>query len=172
MHSLPLTLFIALRKSLLWDHHFPWLCILNQPYREGNFYTLGGLQKLIIIGPRIPKRWQWQGPLYLNDSTSLFCSVKIHSSTDPKPSEMRFSVAFEGVTDLSMTTVHNVLDLRSILPVFRPWTQLALLNHQEEKDYEPFKILYHYLETFLKVWIYTLKQYFSRWISFRLFWDL
>ena len=64
---------------------------------------------------------------------------------------MRFSVAFEGVTDLSMTTFHNVLDLRSILSAFRPWTQLAFLSPQEEKDYEPFKVLYHYLEKFLKV---------------------
>jgi hypothetical protein len=71
---------------------------------------------------------------------------------------MRFSVVFEGVTDLSMTTLHNVLDLRSILPAFRPWTQLALLSPQEEKDHEPFKVLYRYLEKFLKVWIYVLKR--------------
>jgi hypothetical protein len=71
---------------------------------------------------------------------------------------MRFSVAFEGVTDLSMTTLHNVLDLCSILPAFRPWTQLALLSPQEEKDNEPFKVLYRYLEKFLKVWILILKR--------------
>ena len=64
---------------------------------------------------------------------------------------MRFSVAFEGVTDLSMISIHNVLDLRSVLPAFRPWTQLAMLSSQEEKDYEPFKILNHYLEKFSKV---------------------
>ena len=164
-------LYIALRKSPFWDHHLPWLCILNQLYREGNFYILAGLQKWIIIGPRISKRWQWQGPLYLNASSDLFCSVKIHNPTDPKPSEMRFSVAFEGVTDLSMTTVHNVLDLRKILPAFRPWTQLACLSPQEEEDNEPFKILCRYLENSLKVWIYTLNRYFSGWIPFRLFWD-
>lgn len=62
---------------------------------------------------------------------------------------MRFSVAFEGVTDLSVST-YNVLDLRSILPAFRPWTQLALLSPQDEKDHEAFKILYHYLEKTLK----------------------
>lgn len=64
---------------------------------------------------------------------------------------MRFSVAFEGVTDLSMTTILDVLDLRSILPAFRPWTQLALLSPQEEQDDEPFKVLYRYLEKFLMV---------------------
>jgi hypothetical protein len=64
---------------------------------------------------------------------------------------MRFSVAFEGVTELSITTLHNALDLRSILPAFRPWTQLALLSPQEEKDHEPFMVLYHYLEKSLKV---------------------
>lgn len=64
---------------------------------------------------------------------------------------MRFSVAFEGVTELSMTTFHNVFDLRSILPAFRPWTQLALLSPQEEKDHGPFKVLYHYLEKSLTV---------------------
>ena len=152
MHSPPLTLYIALCKSPLWNYRLPWLCILNQPYREGNICIFAGLQKWIIIGPRIPKRWQWQGPLYLNNSTSLFCSVNIHNPTDPKPSGMRFSVAFEGVADLSMTTIHNVLDLRSILPAFRPWTQLALLSSQEGEDHEPFKVLYRYLEKFLKVW--------------------
>lgn len=77
---------------------------------------------------------------------------------------MRFSVAFEGVTDLSMTTIHNVLDLRSILPAYRPWTQLALLSPQEENDHEPFKVLYRYLEDSLKVWIYI--QTMLLWMKF------
>lgn len=64
---------------------------------------------------------------------------------------MRFSVAFEGVTELSITSLHNVLDLRGILPAFRPWTQLALLSPQEEKDHESFKVFYRYLEKSLKV---------------------
>jgi hypothetical protein len=86
----------------------------------------------------------------LNASTN-FCDVRIHSLTDPKPSGMRFSVAFEGVTDISITGLHNVSDLRSVLPAFRPWTQLALLGPQEEKDNEPFKVLHRYLEKSLRV---------------------
>jgi hypothetical protein len=100
---------------------------------------------------RIPKRWQWLGPLCFNASTNLFCNVKIHSLSELKPSGMRFSVAFEGVTDLSITAFHSALDLRSILPAFRPWTQLALLGPQEEKDHEPFKVLHRYLQKSLKV---------------------
>ena len=63
---------------------------------------------------------------------------------------MRFSVAFEGVTSIVVSALHNVSDLRSILPAFRSWTQLALLSHQEEKDHAAFKVLYRYLEKSLK----------------------
>lgn len=85
---------------------------------------------------------------------------------------MRFSVAFEGVTDITVSTLYNVSDVCSILPAFRSWTQLALLSPQEEKDHEAFKVLYRYLEKSVKAWIYILNDILaliSLWIFYRLF---
>ena len=70
---------------------------------------------------------------------------------------MRFSVAFDSVTELSVSSFHNVSDLRSILPAFRSWTQLALLGPQQENDHEAFNVLYRYMEKSLKASIDILK---------------
>jgi len=104
---------------------------------------------------RIPKKWSWSGPVYIDATGSRsepLCNVNFLDATEHMG--MRFSVVMGSMDFLDFPSFHNVVDLEAILRVCKPPLQYARLAPREAKDGKAMITLAKYMVKKEKVCLY------------------
>lgn len=88
--------------------------------------------------------------MYLDSASEPLCKVQIHNVTT-EPS-LRFSMMFDNIEKLELSSLYHAADIRSILSVFRTPTQMAHLSPLEENH--EFSALRNQLQSMRKVCLF------------------
>ncbi|RDB28456.1 hypothetical protein Hypma_015299 [Hypsizygus marmoreus] len=97
---------------------------------------------------KIPKKWTWSGPVYVDLSSGPsepLCNVTFCDATEPLKEAMRFSVALAGWDRFDFPSFHDLTDLRFILRACKDVVQFARLAPKEEGDVPPLETLKKYM---------------------------
>ncbi|KII93643.1 hypothetical protein PLICRDRAFT_35872 [Plicaturopsis crispa FD-325 SS-3] len=99
--------------------------------------------------PRIPKKWKWNGELFINvanDKAEKLCDVTIVDVTEPPQLGIRFNVLFIDLGLIRLSKLHDVSDLEMVLAACDNVAQMGkLISQDPEKDGHALTSLANYM---------------------------
>ncbi|KAF9454912.1 hypothetical protein P691DRAFT_691049 [Macrolepiota fuliginosa MF-IS2] len=104
--------------------------------------------------PKIPKKWKWEGQLFVlrsSDEEELVGAVVCTNITNPKPRGMRIPLTFDNMNRLNFISFHDLSDVPNFLVACKSPDQFATLSALDGGSLGHFKVIVDYMAKHEKV---------------------
>lgn len=89
------------------------------------------------------KEWKWSGPMYTTSTQVPYCHIAIYNPS--KEGCLRFSMFFGNMEKLELSSLYNIVDVQTMLAVFRNPAQMAQLGTSDKDNAAKLAVLSQYM---------------------------